>query len=242
MVTKIPVAGDLYSPNLHLSEETLNRSRCMPVYAPQMRSKLAQSAFKLFSQRGIRNINLDEIAADAGVTKGSLYWHYKSKKEVILGACDHYYRTWRQRAEAEIAIDSDPLGQLERVLRFGVKSCLFDRENRVFTTEIFALSLQDKEIRTNWAQFYDMVRKLYIGLVQAAQAQGQLSVADPQAAIDWMLAAIEGIKQRASFEPEICTPDEQEATVHGLLRIIANASEREASPKTPSAKKRRCRS
>ena len=193
----------------------------MPVFAPQMRSKLAESAFELFARRGIRNVSLDEVTSQAGVTKGSLYWHYKSKKEVILAACAYYYRRWQQRAYAEIALDSDPLGQLERVLRFSVQSCLFDRANRVFTSEILALSLQDAEIRAGWAQFYDTVRELYVGLVQAACAQGQLQVADPRRAVDWMLAAIEGIKQRASFEPEICTPDEREAMVKGLLRIVS---------------------
>ena len=193
----------------------------MPVLAPEMRSKLAKSAFELFAQRGIRNVNLDEVAAHAGVTKGSLYWHYKSKKEVILAACAYYYRRWQRRAHLEIASDNNPLGQLERVLRFSLQSCLFDRGNRVFTSEIFALSLQDDEIRASWAQFYDTVRELYVGLVQAACAQGQLHVADPRRAVDWMLAAIEGIKQRAAFEPEICTPDEREGMVKGLLRIVS---------------------
>jgi len=150
----------------------------MPVFAPQMRNKLAKSAFELFARRGIRNVNLDQVAAHAGVTKGSLYWHYKSKKEVILAACGYYYRRWQQRARAEIARDADPLGQLERVLRFSVQSCLFDRSNRVFTTEVFALALQDDDIRAGWAQFYDTVRELFIGLVEAACVQGQLHVAD----------------------------------------------------------------
>jgi AcrR family transcriptional regulator len=193
----------------------------MPVFAPQMRSKLAESAFELFARRGIRNVSLDEVTSQAGVTKGSLYWHYKSKKEVILAACAYYYRRWQQRAHTEIALDNNPLGQLERVLRFSVQSCLFDRANRVFTSEVFALSLQDDEIRAGWAQFYDTVRELFVGLVQAACAQGQLRVADPRRAVDWMLAAIEGIKQRASFEPEICTPDERETMVQGLLRIVS---------------------
>jgi AcrR family transcriptional regulator len=193
----------------------------MPVLAPEMRSKLAKSAFELFAQRGIRNVNLDEVAAHAGVTKGSLYWHYKSKKEVTLAACVYYYRRWQRRAHLEIALDNNPLGQLERVLRFSVQSCLFDRGNRVFTGEVFALSLQDDEIRASWAQFYDTVRELYVGLVQAACTQGQLQVADPRRAVDWMLAAIEGIKQRAAFEPEVCTPDERESMVKGLLRIVS---------------------
>jgi AcrR family transcriptional regulator len=193
----------------------------MPVFAPQMRAKLAESAFELFAHEGIRTVNLDKVAAHAGVTKGSLYWHYKSKKEVILAACAFYYRRWQQRAHAEIGLDNDPLGQLERVLRYCVQSCLFDRANRVFTTEVFALSLQDDEIRVGWAQFYDTCRELFVGLVRAACARGQLDVTDPQGAVDWMLAAVEGIKQRASFEPEICTPDEREALVKGLLRIVS---------------------
>jgi AcrR family transcriptional regulator len=189
-----------------------------------MRGKLAQSAFELFAQRGIKNVNLDEVAAHAGVTKGSLYWHYKSKKEVILAACAYYYRRWQQRAHAEIARDSDPLGQLQRVLRFGVQSCLFDRDNRVFTTEVIALSLQDSEIRASWAQFYDTVRELIVGLVQTARAHGQIDVADPYQAVTWMMDATEGIKQRASFEPQICTPEQRETFVQGMLQILTHVS------------------
>jgi AcrR family transcriptional regulator len=193
----------------------------MPTFAPQMRTKLARSAFELFAQQGIRNVNLDEVAAHAGVTKGSLYWHYKSKKEVILAACNHYYRRWQQRAHEEIALDNSPLKRLESVLRFTVQSCPFDRANRVFTTEVFALSLQDDDIRASWAQFCDTARELFIGLVQAACAEGQLEVADPRRAVDWMLATLEGIKQRAAFEPEICTPDERELTIKNLLHMVS---------------------
>lgn len=196
----------------------------MPVFAPQMRTILAESAFDLFSQKGIKNVNLDEVAAHVGVTKGSLYWHYKSKKDLILAACAFYYRRWQQRSHAEIALDSNPLGQLERVLRYSVHSCLFDRANRVFTSEVLALSLQDDDILASWAQFYDTVRELFIGLVQAANTQGCLNVGDPRSAVNWMLAAIEGIKQRASFEPEICTPDQREVMVQGLLHIVSDAS------------------
>ncbi len=196
----------------------------MPVLAPEMRLKLAESAFALFAQRGIKNVNLDAVAAHAGVTKGSLYWHYKSKKELIVAACAHYYRQWQQQAYREMATTADPLDQFRRVLRFSVQSCLFDRANRVFTTEIFALSLQDDEIRAGWAQFYDTVRELYVGLLRSARSAGQIDVDDPRQAVDWMLAAIEGVKQRAAFEPQICTPKQREEIVEGLLQIAARVS------------------
>lgn len=196
----------------------------MPVTAPQMRNKLAKSAFQLFAKRGIKNVNLDEVAANAGVTKGSLYWHYKSKKELILAACDYYYRQWQQQAEAAIALDDDPRAQFERVVRHSVQSCLFDRTNRVFTSEVLALSLQDNDFLAVRAEFYHTVCGFYTRLLEAACARGQVQVADPRAAVGWMVAAIDGIKQRATFEPAICTPEHCDRVVEGLLRVMAVAS------------------
>lgn len=196
----------------------------MPEATSQMRAKLAKSAFSLFAEHGIKNVNLDAVAAAVGVTKGSLYWHYASKQEVILAACAYYYRRWQRRVRVEIARDGNPLKQLERVLRFGTQSCLLDRQNRIFTTEVFALGLQDADIQASWAQFYDRVRELHVGLVEAACGQGEMEVADPRQAVDWMLVAMEGLKQRAAFEPGICTPDALDATVAGLLRILRHAS------------------
>jgi len=54
----------------------------MSVTVEGMPVRLAAAAFDLFSQRGIARVRMDEIAAVAGVTKGSLYWHYQSKREV----------------------------------------------------------------------------------------------------------------------------------------------------------------
>ncbi len=196
----------------------------MPVAAPQMREKLAKSAFQLFAKRGIKNVTLDEVAAHAGVTKGSLYWHYRSKKEVILAACDHYYRLWHKQAQAAIALDDDPRGRFERVVRFSVQSCLFDRSNRVFTSEVLALSLQDRDFLAVRADFYDSVCDCYARVLRAACESGHLQAADPRTAVEWMVAAIDGIKQRATFDPAICTPEHCDRVVESLMRIVVVAS------------------
>lgn len=191
--------------------------------APQMPQKLAESAFELFARRGFSDVSVEEIAEHSGVTKGSFYSHYKSKQEIILAACSHYYRAYQRRIHAEIAPISDPLVRLRRVLETTVSICVLDEKNRVFTGEIFALALQDPAVRASWAQFYDTVREMYIGLAAAAKAAGQLSVADPRSAVEMMLAAIEGVKMRAAFEPHISDPEEQQAIVDGLIAFLRSA-------------------
>ena len=192
----------------------------MPRIAPHMPLKLAEAAFEKFATHGFSKVNLDEVAIQAGVTKGSIYCHYKSKHELILAACMHYYRTYQEKVYEVIAQNPDPMDRLQKVLELSVHNCVIDQKNRVFTTEIFALSLQFNDVRSSWAQFYDTVRELFIGLVTAAKLEGKLEVEDPRSAVDMMLAAIEGIKLRATFEPHIADSIEQHNLVFGLLEIL----------------------
>ena len=192
----------------------------MPRVAPQMPSVLAECAFELFSDQGFDAVTIDQIAADAGVTKGSFYSHYESKRAIVLAACQHYYRSYQQRVFAAIAPLSDPLEQLRTVVEMSVRTCVIERATRVFTMEIFALSLKDEQVRAGWRQFYDSVREMYIGLLTAVQAAGQSLVDDPRAAVDLMLAAIEGVKLRAVYEPEISCEREQQVIVEGLMAIL----------------------
>ena len=188
--------------------------------SPQMPARLAQSAFTMFSRHGIANVSLDQVASHAGVTKGSVYWHFKSKDELIKAACVHYYRNTHRQMNAEIAPVRDPLKRLERALRRSVRICLLDEENRVFTMDIWSLSLRDPEVRRGWGQFYDSVREFYMGLVQAASLSGQMKIDDPERAVNLMLEAIEGIKLRAMFEPQICSPREESEIVKSLMEIL----------------------
>lgn len=42
-----------------------------------------ESAIKIFSESGYRGATMDEIAANAGLAKGTLYYHFKSKEEIF---------------------------------------------------------------------------------------------------------------------------------------------------------------
>ena len=192
----------------------------MAVVASQMPALLGRSAFDLFAENGFGNVNLDQVAARAGVTKGSLYWHYKNKQALVLAACNHYYTRWFRAVNADLASVVDPEARLRKTLEFSVHSCVIDRKNRIFTTGIFMLMQEDAAVKASWQQFYSSVREFYVGLVMAGVANGKLATRDAHQAVDLMLEAIEGIKLRASFEPHIAEPSEQAALVDGLWRIL----------------------
>ncbi|WP_373897200.1 TetR/AcrR family transcriptional regulator [Haloimpatiens sp. FM7315] len=42
-----------------------------------------ESGVKVFSEKGFTGATMDEIAANAGLVKGTLYYHFKSKQEIF---------------------------------------------------------------------------------------------------------------------------------------------------------------
>ncbi len=62
--------------------------------ADERRRELLAAAARLFSKKGYRATTTDEIARAAGLTKGALYHHFKSKEDVlyelVVGFMDQY--------------------------------------------------------------------------------------------------------------------------------------------------------
>lgn len=48
------------------------------------REQLLAAALQLFARDGIQATSLQDIATEAGVTKAGLYYHYKTKDEIVL--------------------------------------------------------------------------------------------------------------------------------------------------------------
>lgn len=51
--------------------------------AEMRREQLLAAAHRLFADRGYRETSIDDIARKAGLTKGAVYFHFRSKEEVL---------------------------------------------------------------------------------------------------------------------------------------------------------------
>lgn len=74
------------------------------------RERIVAAANTLFYREGIRAVSVDAVAEEAGITKRSLYYHFKSKDDLIeayLGYRDQpnldAYERWFSGAEGTVA-------------------------------------------------------------------------------------------------------------------------------------------
>jgi len=74
------------------------------------RDRIVSAASKLFYSEGIRGVSVDAVAAKAGVTKRTLYYHFRSKDDLVaayLAARDQpnlvLFKQWFDETKGELA-------------------------------------------------------------------------------------------------------------------------------------------
>jgi AcrR family transcriptional regulator len=66
------------------------------------RERILRVAYDLFSRRGIRAVGIDELVETAGVSKATLYRHFRSKDDIVLAFLQRREQRWtRDFVESE---------------------------------------------------------------------------------------------------------------------------------------------
>lgn len=59
--------------------------------AAENHAAVIEAASRLFKARGINGVSVPELMAEAGLTHGAFYGHFKSKEDLATAACEHAF-------------------------------------------------------------------------------------------------------------------------------------------------------
>jgi AcrR family transcriptional regulator len=79
------------------------RSEPVQERAHQTRAAVVRGAAAVFERRGYAGASLDLIAEEAGVTRGAMYFHFRSKDEIANAVITEQHRIARVDAETAMA-------------------------------------------------------------------------------------------------------------------------------------------
>ena len=82
--------------------------------AEATRAALLDAAETVFFARGVANATLEQIAREAGVTRGALYWHFKDKGALYAAMLERVRFPIESIADGSQTAEQDPLTTLER--------------------------------------------------------------------------------------------------------------------------------
>ncbi|MBD3728474.1 MAG: TetR/AcrR family transcriptional regulator [Sphingomonadales bacterium] len=168
------------------------------------RRAILDAAATTFAQRGYRNTTMDEIAAAAGLAKGTLYLSYKSKEELFFALFEDFAD---EAAMPDTALPpgADPLETVTAVL-CGIAARL-DADSVIvpLTLEFWSAS----GVEATGARFGDRYRAMLdmfagqmVALLRQGQADGTLAAELPLESLAAnLLALIDGLIVQRWVDP-----------------------------------------
>lgn len=85
--------------------------------AQQTRQRIIDAAREVFLSRGVSRSTLEHIAAQAGVTRGAIYWHFKNKAEIFHAMREQVFLPLIDRMDDTLTEESnDAITQIENSL------------------------------------------------------------------------------------------------------------------------------
>jgi AcrR family transcriptional regulator len=90
----------------------------MPASTSPTRQRLTEAAMKRFYRDGFRNVGLDQVLADVGISKTAFYKHFSCKDDLVLAALELRNRWWQDTVREMVRKrgGDSPIGQIRALL------------------------------------------------------------------------------------------------------------------------------
>jgi AcrR family transcriptional regulator len=156
------------------------------------RGALLESAARGLSRHGYGNLVLEDVAREAGYTRGALYHQFKDKEDLALAVLRWADETW-QREVGELAKqESDPVAALLVMARGHAVLCRRDIARVAMALRV-EFSGQDHPVGRELAQVQAALVKRLVRLISAGRREGAIPAGPPAKAVALaLIGALEG--------------------------------------------------
>jgi TetR/AcrR family acrAB operon transcriptional repressor len=171
------------------------------------RNSLLDAAERVFLAQGVAGTSLNDIAVEAGTTRGAIYWHFRDKADLFNAMMDRVVMPLQcALASVQEPAGGDPLPRLRKALRSSLRQTVQDPQTRrVFEVATHKVEYVDSlcAVRQRHREMRDsVVGQFRHLLVASAQAQGVKLAIPAVSAAQGLHALVDGIIQNWLLDPE----------------------------------------
>jgi AcrR family transcriptional regulator len=176
----------------------------MPKLRPEIRIErrqlLIDAAWRCAAVRGFRDLTVDDVCAQAGVSKGAFYGYFEHKQDLLLALLQDDSDALDVELEAITTASSSGV---QRVRRFAqAMLARGDDPARVqVRADLWADLLTEEVVRERLAAVAARRRQLVRGWIEEAIASGELVAIPANALASILLALTDGLMLHGALDP-----------------------------------------
>jgi AcrR family transcriptional regulator len=170
------------------------------------RSRLIEAAGTVFARRGLQHASIDDVAEQAGFTKGAFYANFASKEELFLAMLDEHFAARLAELERTTAGDESPEEQARQAGADFSRSIAADPEWERLFFEFAAHAGRNEEFRKELVKRYRALRARIEELYRA-RIERDPEMEEPPLPLDRIalmsFAMVNGMALEKMLEPDL---------------------------------------
>ncbi|WP_300342506.1 TetR/AcrR family transcriptional regulator [Nesterenkonia sp.] len=185
---------------------------------PSKRDEILAAAKRVVQREGVTTLTYESVAAEAGLTKGGLLYHFPSREDLLLALHTHVAAEWEQAMEAEAGAPAEEITEDQRFAAYTRLSQNPERAELILQLE----ASENPEANEVWERVYRAWAP------EPPSAEDLSDGAQLQAFIARLAA--DGLWFYEALSSQPLDPAVREQTIEAIIRL---ASPAEGAPETP---------
>lgn len=201
----------------------------------QRRHQILDAATAVFARMGFDRARMDDIADEAGVSKGALYLYYKSKDAIIATMLEFFFnqalKQVRSLASGERSVTEQILTLTRQLTREMDRMAML----QPVALQFYAIAARQNSVRQRLGVYFAQYRAIMEDLIRKGVAQGELRAdVHPTEAAITLTALLEGLALLWVIDPKATDWHEQvDASVQLLLQGLSATTPATANSTEP---------
>ncbi len=164
------------------------------------KEQIMSAALSVVVAKGYDQSRMDDIVEKSQLSKGAIYWYYKSKKEVYLSLVDYWFIQYSSGVVDTLQQQNSASDKLKALFEFFIEQ--FDKNPAAFKllVEFWRLAGLNPDFNTKLQQVYSDFLEYIIEIIKVGIANGEFKNVEPRITALSILINIEGINWFTLFD------------------------------------------
>jgi AcrR family transcriptional regulator len=182
----------------------------------QRKQQIRTAATRCFVRRGFAATRLLDIAREAGLSKGGVYFHYRAKEALFHDILEAQFAALQARWDTQQASDQPADTALRGLVLTHLQSLEQSPDEARFCNLMISMASQNPEFREKFEASLAGMRARYEEILR----RGSLGDADPAQLASGVIALIYGVAAQSAADPQASLPLTSEQVADLAVRLV----------------------
>lgn len=183
------------------------------------KQQIRAAATRCFVRRGFAATRLLDIAREAGLSKGGVYFHYRAKEALFHDILEAQFTALQDRWGADQSADQPADKALHALVAAHLQTLEASPDEARFCNLMLSMASQNPEFRDKLAPILTTMRTRYGELVRRGVTAGVFTAADADSVAVGIIALVYGIAAQSAGDEKAALPVRAEVGADLAVRL-----------------------